>query len=280
VARTFDKTAANNVQCGTSTIGTRLNGASKISFHALASFTGSINTSGSAENRLLQVIVNGAASGVFVNVDATAGISAGKLRIGGRSVSGDASLQVVSGATSLTTNTLYSFGGMIDIGGDTITVYLNGAVDAGPTGVTFGNATYTQGTPTQQDGIGGEGVNPAPFTVNQWPGTIAELALWDDDIGAAGFLALHKRASALLVKPANLVWYSRLVENVIIDIIGGTVATINGTVAKSDHPRVTYTGWPLVSVTGSGAEPDPPYDQGAETSLGSFNQMIYRRAWR
>jgi hypothetical protein len=276
MARDFSKNTSNYISCTAGTFGNALHGASKYSIHVIA--TADTLTGVSAnDNRLLHTAINGTTTGLLVNVDAGSG-GLSEFRITAVSQAADTGQTVIS-ASGVSTGTEYALGGMVDIGGDTMSVYFNGALETGPTGVTFGAATYTQGTPSVTDTIGGPFGTPSNSN-SQWDGRIAELAIWTDDIGAAGFAALNKRVSATRIRPDALVAYYRMVEDAVIDIVGGTVATINGTVAKAAHPRIAYSGWPYVAMTGSGGGGGDPYDQGAQTSLGSFNQMIFRRAWR
>jgi hypothetical protein len=254
VARDFTKNTSNYVTIPTNTIGNRLNGAAKISLHAI--ITGdTFSGVGANDNRWISVTINGSSTGLAMNIDAGTG-GGNRVRLLARSGSGDTLQGLSSAGGVIAAGTEYALGGMVDIGGDTLSIYHNGSLSTGPTGVTFGNATYTQGTATQADGIGGDGSAPPGATTAQFDGRVSEVAIWNDDIGAAGFAMLHRRVSALFVKPDNLVWYSRLVEDAIIDMIGGTVATIVGTVAKADHPRMVYTGNSLVTMTG-GAEAPP-----------------------
>lgn len=238
MSRYFNKNTANYSSIGIGQIGALLNGAAKISWSMIMKPIDAFSTTGVNENSPFHIKINGLSAGLICSVDANTSAGNGKLRVGARSQSADA-LQNVNGATTLALNTQYTAGGMINIGGDTITVYLNGAVDAGPTAVTFGAATWTLAAATDADVIGGQIVTP-PTTVAQFGGNIAEFAIWIDDITAAGFAALHKGVSPLQVKPEALIAYWPLIGRVSPEpeLINSKSATLTGTVAQAEHPRV------------------------------------------
>jgi hypothetical protein len=238
MARYFNKNTANYSSIGIGQIGTLLNGAAKISWSMIIKPIDTLSTTGVNENSPFHIKINGLSAGLICSIDANTSVGNGKLRVGARSQSADA-LQNVNGATTLALNTQYTAGGMIDIGGDTITVYLNGAVDAGPTAVTFGAATWTLATASFDDVIGGQTTAP-PTTVAQFGGEISEFAIWTDDITAAGFAALHKGLSPLMVMPDKLIAYWPLVGRVSPEpeYINTKSATLTGTIAQAAHPRV------------------------------------------
>jgi hypothetical protein len=270
LARDASKNTSNYLSLGTNALGPLLNGAAKISMHALV--VADTFDTGTNDNRILSVYINGTTTaGVVLALAGSAG--AEKVRVGGRSQSLD-SFQAVSGATTVSAGTVYGVGGVLDLSGDSIRVYLDGAQDAS-SAATFANASYTNGTPTAADSISGAvGSGSSTF----FDGRIAEVAIWAGDIGAAGFGVLAQRVSPMLVRPDLLVSYWPLIgrESPERDRFGGVGATITGTVATADHPRVVYSTGLYV---GLGAAASLPYDPGAQTSLGSFNQVIFRRRW-
>lgn len=232
MARDFIKTAGNYMRLGINQVGPLLNGAGAIS---LAAWIYPDSTSSIANgNRAVSIYVANGSTGLMLALhDGTAA----RVRIGARSQSGD-SFQTKTGTTTVGTSGYSHVGGVIDIAGDTITPYYNGAAEGGGA-VTFGAATWTNGTPTtSEDGIGSEGIGSD--TQNQFDGRIGEVGIWNGDIGAAGFAALAKGFSPLLVRPELLVAYFPLLGNDSPerDRISGLSGTITGTVAKADHPRV------------------------------------------
>jgi hypothetical protein len=66
-------------------------------------------------------------------------------------------------------------------------------------------------------------------------GRLAEVALWTDDIGAAGFDMLYKGVSPLAVRPDALVFYAPLVGKYAPEI----------DIVASPHPRVYLPRRPL-----------------------------------
>lgn len=235
MARDFTKNTSNHLSFGNGTINPLLSGATAISCHAIAK-ADTFSTGAASQNDILGVIIDGSNHGLVLNVDATGANPV--LRVSGRSVTGDA-IQATVGTSTLAAGTVYSLGGVLNIGGDSIRVYVNGTQEAS-TGVTFGNATYTTGTPTSPDRIGCAG-NPLA-TPEQWDGMIAEVALWNVDIATAGFAQLADKFSALMVRPDALVFYMALWAqgSPERDLVAAAAATVTGSLPKLDHPLMTY----------------------------------------
>lgn len=238
MARDFSKTASNNLDLGATTIGTLLNGAAKISVHAWIN-PDSYDTANN-DNRILSVAIQNGTGGLTLSINNPAGTPV--VRMAGRSVVTDG-YQIKDGTTNITTGSWWSVGGVNNISGDTITPYVNGAAEGGGA-VTFGNASYTIGTTDANVEFIGAGLatQPRSNTSTQFDGRIAELAIWTDDIGAAGFAMLAKGFSPLMVRPDALLCYWPLIGNYSpeIDLISGKNATVNGTVAAASHPRIIY----------------------------------------
>jgi hypothetical protein len=137
-------------------------------------------------------------------------------------------------------------GGVLDVAGDTIRVYLDGAQDAS-TAVTFGAAAFSPGTPTLADGLGGRGSPPAS-TALQLDGLLAEVALWADDLTTTGFGLLAKGYSPLFVLPQSLVAYWPLLGAFApeIDVTGTATGTVTGSLPRDLHPAVLYPAPPLI----------------------------------
>lgn len=238
MARTFIKTAGNYISLPAATLGGLISGAGKISIHAWSKYTSFSATNGANDDRTVQIQIAGASTtGLTICVDGSGGPGTQKTRIGARSASGDA-LQVKTGTTVLSTGQWYSHGGTVDFGGKFVTPYLNGAADNTALSATFANATYTPNSPSGVDEIS----SSANGTNAQIDGAIAEVAIWTDDIGAAGFLALSKGMSAKLIRPEKLVFYLPIwgIASPEVELRGGKVPTINGTVTASVHPRILY----------------------------------------
>lgn len=231
MARDFTKNASNYMSLGVNQVQPLINGASAISIHALVNLD-SFNT-GANDNRIITIGVANNLAGIIMEV--VGGAGAEVLKIAGRSVSTD-SLQSKSATTVVTTSVWHSIGGVLNIGGDTITPYYEGTAE-GSGAVTFGNATWTNGTPTQLDTIGAGQTAPVA-TVIQTDGRIAELALWKADIGASGFSLLKKGSSPLKINPTNLILYWPLLgtSSPEVDMASGKNGTITGTIDATTHP--------------------------------------------
>jgi hypothetical protein len=106
-----------------------------------------------ARNRVINYYVDGTNTGGMININAS-----GNIEVGGRSVTGDSFQSLAGSAASL--GNWYFVSGILDFANDTITLYINGEKTS--SSVTFGNSTYTTGTPTLFDGIGSSG-NPAEY---------------------------------------------------------------------------------------------------------------------
>lgn len=235
MARDFTKDLANYLSLGSNQLGPLINGAAKVSIHVRVNFD-SLETTNVTNDRMLVLLVDGGSTGIALATN-DAG-SGPKLRIQTRSVVGDTA-QNVQGTTTLTTGSWLSLGALIDFAGDSVTPYYQG-VSEGATGVTFGNSTYTHGTPTGPDTIGGAGAPPSA-TANQVDGRLAEIAVWNDDIGATGFALLGQGVSALSVRPDILVFYMRLLGDASPEpaTISSVTGTITGSVPQAAHPS-TY----------------------------------------
>lgn len=245
MARDFTKNLSNGIDLGNNQISALVNGASALSFHAW--FYPDTYSAGANDNRLLGFRISSGGTGGMFGVD---GSGANKvMRVGGRSDSADG-FQARSGTTNITTGAWHNGGGVIDFAADTITPYFEGAAEGGGA-VTFANSTYVNGTPGNTEAIGADVGNPG-LTEPQWDGLIAEVAVWIGDIGAAGFATLNKGFSPLFVRPDLLVCYFPLFGEGATerDRISGLTGTIEGTVAKANHPRIIYpTGYQTARIS-------------------------------
>jgi len=112
-------------------------------------------------------------------------------------------------------------------------VYLNGS---GP-GTDLGIGLADQIATMDRTGIGvsfNNGSANAGFT-----GSIAEVAVWNEDLTATEIAILAKGLSPLFIKPQNLVLYIPLVRNY-NDVLGDYTMTAEDTPTVSEHPRILY----------------------------------------
>ena len=242
MARDFSKNTSNYMLVGQNAIGTLLDGAAYVMVSAWINYD--TVTASANQNRLLNVVSDSNTAGLFVSLhNGTSSV----LSCNARSVSTDG-LQSKSGTTVLSSGTWYQVGAIFDFAGDTITPYVNGVAEGGGS-VTFGNSSYTDGTPAlnEIDAIGCAAVSPAgaPSTTNiQFDGRIAELAIW---ASATAFTAADQEAMAARIAP-NLVRRDALkvyfplrgTDSPEKDNWGGLSGTITGTVSAADHPNIIY----------------------------------------
>lgn len=238
MARDFVKNTSNRMSLGVGAIGTLLNGASKIAVHALIN-PDAFDT-GTLDNFIFISFVGTVNAGVQMCVDGSTGTK--RLVCRGRSQTADSG-QLKTATSNLSTGQWWSVGGAWDIGGDTITPYVAGVAEGGGS-VTFGATTYTYGSPTRDDAIGGPDLTSIT-TASQFDGRIAELAVWvfgasDAGLVAADFLSLSKGFSSRMVRSDALCFYMPLLGNSSPeqDAISRKTGTISGTVAKAEHPRL------------------------------------------
>lgn len=235
MGRDFVKSTGNRIDLGTDIIGSVIDGASQVCAAAWV-YADTLGTN-STENVICGWAIAGtsgspSAGGMFAitNQVGTKGI-----QLAGRSQTGDTFKSGVAD-TALSTGQWYHVGGVWDYPNDELRYYLNGVAD-GTDAVTFGATTYNQGSPSTAVDRIGCGVTLG--TGQQFDGRIAELAIWNVDIGAAGFAQL---AAGVLPRrlSAMPVFYWPLVGSYSpeIEVIRGQSATITGTIAQGDHPRI------------------------------------------
>ena len=71
-------------------------------------------------------------------------------------------------------------------------------------------------------------------------GSIADVGIWNEALTANEITSLSKGFPCRLVRPSALVFYSRLIRNV-MDIRNGVALSELGTgTTVSDHPRIIY----------------------------------------
>jgi hypothetical protein len=181
---TFTQASSQLITLGSSAIGTRMNSKSRVAVLAWVRIR-SIN-SAQFGNCILNVVINGTSSGVFLQVN---GVNS-QLTLGARSQTGETYREAtVSGALPL--NQWMLVGGILDYAGKTITLIKDGVLGT-PASVAFSANAYTQGTPSAADSIG----NSAANTTLGFDGDIDELRVLD--------------ASSLTV---NQTWVDAIVAN-------------------------------------------------------------------
>lgn len=232
---------------GTGTISGLLNGAATFSIHAWVYVAST--TTAAFDNRILSTAINGTGNGLILSIDNT---TANRLvRVDARSVSTD-TLRSGTSTTNLALNTWHSVGGVVDIAGDAIQPYSNGAAEGGGA-VTFNNAVYTNGTPAAQDRIGGH--NATLTTASQLDGRIARLALWGGTLSANAFVALSRGASPLRVTANNgatALFFMPIwgLDSPEYCLVCGASGTISGSLPQANDPPV-----PLFSQIGRASMP-------------------------
>jgi hypothetical protein len=223
--RAFAKDLTRYMSLGVSGLGTLLNGLAAFSGHAKIRYTtlsGGVN-----DNNILTAILNGLTSGLAFCVDGTVS----KLRISARSVSTD-TRQALTGTAVLSAGVDYYVGFAVDIAGKTLTLYVNGVAAGSATGLTFANAAWTLGTPTDSDAVGGYRAPPVA-TSDQWDGLIGDLTIWRSVLAASDFATLATGVDPSTVVAGSLAWNLPLRGTASPEVAttGGLNATLTGLLA-------------------------------------------------
>lgn len=247
MARDFSKTVANNMALGLpygtfGAFGALISGAAAMSMAAWVNLDAT--TTGADDNTILSSTLGATnLAGIRLMVDGTGATR--RARVAGRSTSGDTYQARNGTGQAISLSAWQHVGGVMNFTGDSLTPYANGVADNGGA-VTFGSNTYTFAAPNRADAIASNnvntGTNVTDATAAQVDGRIAEVAAWTIDIGAAGFAMLAAGYSPLFVHPEALAFYMPLigVTSPEIERLGRVNGTINGTVAKADHPPIRY----------------------------------------
>jgi hypothetical protein len=90
-------------------------------------------------------------------------------------------------------------------------------------------------------------------------GSIAEVAVWDATLDAAEMAALGKRYSPFFIRPGNLLGYLPLIGRTSPepDKMGVIPATLKGSTAAANHPRIIMPGNRKIKKFTSGAPAAP-----------------------
>ncbi|MEZ4750230.1 MAG: LamG-like jellyroll fold domain-containing protein [Bdellovibrionota bacterium] len=138
----------DRVALGTGTIGTAVNGAGAVTVDLWVRYTSL--ESGKYDNNLLYVSIDGTKAGLWINFRGD-GANSGKILIAGRSQTSDSFLEK-SGTTTFSSGTWIHLAGVFNIGSDELNLGYDGSLET-PSSVSFGAATYTQGTATAGDSL-------------------------------------------------------------------------------------------------------------------------------
>jgi hypothetical protein len=234
MARDFTKNLANRLTLPTGLIATSLSGVPAISVHAWV-YIRSVSSNSVSDNAVFNSIVNGTTSSLRLAFDGTSGNP--RIRATGRPRNSGAG--VVTGASNVPMNQWASVGAVFNFAGDRNTAYLNGSADASAT-FAYADTSYATGIPTDNDSIGHSA--PSIDQVNyHLDGLIAELALWDGDIGVDAFGELYAGRIPSAVRPSIIRHYWPLVGIDPVtepDLVGRVNGTIAGFVPIADHPRI------------------------------------------
>lgn len=225
MSRLFTKNLANYMSLGTGGLGAVLSGRGFFSIHAKIKIAST--TTGATDNNILNVVIDGTTIGLALNLDGTGGTP--KLALSVRSVNTDAR-QVATGATTLTPGVTAYVGGTVDVPDDIMQVYLNGVRDAIASPVTLANLSWTLGTPTAADTVGGYQAPPTA-TADQFNGEISEIAIWATILSVTEFATLATGAAADTVNSGALVYYLKIGGTASPEL--PTVGTAQGTITGS-----------------------------------------------
>ena len=238
MAVTFTKNLSNRLLYGAGGIGAGLNGAVSISIHCWIWIV-SVSTTGANQNGIVLNIVNGSSAGAELSLDATSGNP--RVRMSTRSVGTDAR-QAFSGTNNIPTGQWVTIGATVNFTSKVIRTYLNGVPDAVSGTLAHANNSYTYGTPTAEDALGGY-FTTTPDTNGQTDGHVGEVGIWKGDIGDIGFLQLA-RWSPRIVRPQLLHEYFSLIRsgdvngkrNRAAGTVTGSIPTASG--IAPTHPRI------------------------------------------
>lgn len=243
MGRDFTKTATAGygIGLGSAAIGARLAGRARATFHAWINY--SSVSAGASDNRIIGTLIAGTGTnGLTLNLDGS--VSPPRLRAAARSLSTDA-LQAAVGATPLVAGVWYSVACVFDFENDRITLYVDGVQDA-TAAVAFANTVYTNGSPTQGDVIGNAHSGQAS-AATAFGGRIAEVGVWDYDLGAAALaeLGAGRSATDLANAAAPVLYWPLTGQYSELDVIGGRVGTLTGSVPATDHPPMVSGSVPV-----------------------------------
>lgn len=254
----FVKTSGDGLTFPTSTIGTRLNGAASASMHAWVWHTTDDAGDSANNGACMRMAINGATTGIFMNLDSGGGGTNRKHQVGGRATGADA-LSSKEMTTNLNLGQWNSLGGVWNYGANTLAPWMNGVTENGGA-ASFGAGTYTNGTPTDLDRIS----NSNGGTVQAVDGKICECAIWKVALTNGEMIALSKGFSALLIRPQSLIFYAPLWGRATNepDLVRTTTITkvnTSGNIIRVDHPAIIYPSPQEIRAFGGAGGGGPAY---------------------
>jgi len=115
-------------------------------------------------------------------------------------------------------------------------------------------------------------------------GDVAEYAAWSVELTAGEHSSLGAGVPPLLIRPASLVFYARLVSSEDIDIVGGLALAPSGSPTVSAHPRVFMAAPPMsiapaAAVTTGGFFSNLPGPLGMIGGLAAVAGSIFRNSF-
>lgn len=188
------------VDLGVNTIGSRLNGAAGITVSFWVNYTTLVGAPGPGAN----IFVNakcGVDDGTLVRFGFT-GDAPGAIKIVARSSVSDTD-QGMIGTVVLTAGTWAHAVGVVDFPAQTLTLYINGALDS-TLGVTFGSATYVNSAASIPDILGADSTSAFGFA-----GLLDDVRVLARALSAVEAAALYRETSS--VRNATLQWLPLLV---------------------------------------------------------------------
>lgn len=234
MSRTFTKNSSNLMLLGVGVAQSLLSVARRISVHAWANYATA--TSGATDNTIVHFKGNSTASFLFFGLDGSG--SRPVFRLGGRSISTD-SFQSAASSSSLWAGGWFCGGGVIDYAG-TIDVYKDGSHETRAT-ASFGSASWSAGTPSSNDSIGGNG--DSSNTNAMLNGQIAEVAIWAEAISPLAFAELAAGVHPFYLRnaPPPLIYFPLTgADSPERDFASGLTGTITGSVPAGEHPWIGY----------------------------------------
>lgn len=208
VAYNFDQPSAEWFDTGTTS---PVSGSTGISFACWIRFTGgqsfvqtvmSLGTAGSGDNRISLAVLDTTTDAIALLIRDTSSLP-------------------ISGTVLADSN--WHHVGVVNQSATDHRLYLDGALDASSTtskSISAPNSFYVGNA--NNDGV------------QTFHGDIAEVGLWDVDIGLAGMQKLANGLSPQLVRVPNLKFYMRL-RATVEDRVGGLTITTNGTPTSATH---------------------------------------------
>ena len=235
MARTLSRNVSNYLSFGLNAVNALISGAGAVT----VSIWCKPNTVSGYDNsdRLFNEYVVTLSSGILVATSSTS-----KIRVGFRSQSTDG-LQVLNGATTITTGVWQHWCVVVNFTSPSIALYLNGTSD-GTSTPTFGSATYSPGNTSSHFLLGaysGGGSTPID-TGTQFDGDVGPVAVWTTALSADQVKALASGTRPERIRTDKLVinWTMDGEGSVECNRCGpGPLGTVNGSVPYAGGPGIS-----------------------------------------